>query len=141
MSAIAQQIWKTAHEYGMHLVAVHRPGRLNERADRLSRWKKDSSDFRLRPALFQALERKWGPHSIDLFANRLNRQMRRYASWKPDPTAAVVDGMSLLLTRENPWCFPPEKLVGQLLLKAVREQATLTPVSYTHLTLPTIRLV
>ena len=73
LSAIAHQTWSVAHQFGIHLVAVHRPGRLNERADRLSRWKQDSTELKLRPALFQAADRRWGPHSIDLFGSRINK--------------------------------------------------------------------
>ena len=37
LSAIVREIWHTAFQYGIHLVAVHRLGKLNEKADRLSR--------------------------------------------------------------------------------------------------------
>ena len=48
-SAIAREIWHTALQYGIHLVAVHRPGKLNEKADRLSRWKRHSASLKLDP--------------------------------------------------------------------------------------------
>ena len=115
LSSIAREIWHTAHRYGIHLIAVHRPGKLNERADRLSRWTRDSSDLKLDPAVFKAADRKWGPHTVDLFATRLNRQLSRYVSWKPDPKCTAVDGLRFSLSKENPWCFPPEALISSLL--------------------------
>ena len=129
LNAIAQDIWKTAHQFGLQLVAVHRPGRLNQRADKLSRWSMDSTDLQLLPSLFQRANRRWGPHTVDLFANRLNRQVRRYVSWRPDPFSVANDGLTFPLTGENAWCFPPEALIQRLLAKLIREQATVTLVA------------
>ena len=129
LSAIAHSLWKTAQQWGISLIAVHRPGRLNERADRLSRWKKDSTDIKLRPTFFHMANRRWGPHTVDLFASRLNKQLPRFVSWKPEPQAAAQDGMMFPLKGENPWCFPPEALIGRLLSRIIREQATITLVA------------
>ena len=129
LSSIAREIWLTAHRYGIHLIAVHRPGKLNERADRLSWWTRDSSDLKLDPAVFKMADRKWGPHSVDLFATRLNRQVHRYVSWKPDPNCIAADGLRFSIGKENSWCFPPEALISKLLAKVVREQATITLVA------------
>ena len=107
LSAIAHSLWETAQQWGISLIAVHRPGRLNERADRLSRWKKDSTDIKLRPTFFHMANRRWGPHTVDLFASRLNKQIPRFVSWKPEPQAVAQDGMVFPLKNENPWCFPP----------------------------------
>ena len=129
LSAIARKIWLLAQKFGFQIQAVHLPGRDNQRADRLSRWKQDSSDFKLRPAIFKAVDRQWGPHSIDLFANRLNNQLPRYAALRPDPQAAFVDGLTVPLQGENAWCFPPEGIISSLLAKVIREQATITLVA------------
>ena len=74
-------------------------------------------------------DRKWGPHSVDLFATRLNRQVHRYVSWKPDPNCIAADGLRFSIGKENSWCFPPEALISKLLAKVVREQATITLVA------------
>ena len=50
------------------LVAVHRPGKVNVRADRLSCSKHDHTDIRLNPKVFDMIDRRYGPHSVDLFA-------------------------------------------------------------------------
>ena len=91
LSSIAREIWHIAHRHGLHLIAVHRPGKLNERADKLSRWTRDSSDLKLDPAVFKRVDRRWGPHTVDLFASRLNRKLKRHVSWKPDPQCIAVD--------------------------------------------------
>ena len=74
-------------------------------------------------------DRKWGPHSVDLFATRLNRQVHRYVSWKPDPKCIAADGLRFSIGKKNSWCFPPEALISKLLAKVVREQATITLVA------------
>ena len=103
LSAIARDIWATAHQFGIQPIAVHRPGKLNQLADKLSRWWQDSTDLQLRPDLFKKADRRWGPHSIDLFANRLHRQTRRYCLCRPDPHSDASDGLVFPLTGENAW--------------------------------------
>ena len=60
LSAIARSIWATCHQSGIQPFAVHRPSKLNERADKLFRWKQDSTDLQLRPDLFKRADRRWG---------------------------------------------------------------------------------
>ena len=74
--------------YQAHIlpVAAHRPGKVNVRADHLSRWKHDHTDIRLEPKVFEIIDRRYGPHSVDLFATRDNRLLDRYVSWRPDRT-------------------------------------------------------
>ena len=75
LSAIAQEIWHTVFRYGTLLIAVHRPGKLDERVYRLSRWIRDRSDLKLDPAVFKQADQKWGPQqwissrptSVDMF--------------------------------------------------------------------------
>ena len=62
----------------MLLVAVHRPTKVNVRADRLSRWKHDHIDIRLEPKVFEIIDRRYDPHSVDLFATRDNWLFNRY---------------------------------------------------------------
>ena len=50
------------------LVALHRPGKVNVRADRLYCWKHDHNDIRLNPKVFNMIDKRYGPHSVDLFA-------------------------------------------------------------------------
>ena len=34
---------------------------------------------------------KWGPFQVDLFADRLNRQLQSFVSWKPEPLSVSSD--------------------------------------------------
>jgi hypothetical protein len=55
-------------------------------ADTLSR-EMDSEDWQLYPRIFDHLQRRWGPHTIDRFASMLNAQLPRFnARWR-DPCA------------------------------------------------------
>ena len=108
------------------LVAVHRPGKVNVRADRLSRWKHDHTDIRLSKAAFEIVDRRYGPHSVDLFATRDNRLLPRYVSWHPDPSAVAVDAFLFPLKGENPYCFPPVTCISRLLREVLRQQVTVT---------------
>jgi len=115
--------------YSITLRAVHRPGVENRRADLLSRWRQDSTDLKLHPKFFRQADRQWGRHTVDLFATRLNTQLARFVSWRPDPEAEAVDAFQFPLSGENPWCFPPEALIPRLLGLLTRQQATVTLVA------------
>ena len=63
----------------------------NVLADQLSRWKQDRSDYRLNPGIFQHVDNRWGPHTIDWTATRLNTQLPRFCSWTLDDRATYID--------------------------------------------------
>jgi len=90
LNSIARGLWSMCYQAHILLVAVHRPGKVNVRADRLSRWKHDHTDIRLEPKVFEMIDRRYGPHSVDLFATRDNRLLDRYVSWRPDLSAGVA---------------------------------------------------
>ena len=88
------------------LVVVHRPGKVNVRADRLSRWKHDHTNICLELKVFKMIDRQYGLHSVDLFTTQDNQLLDRYVSWQPNPSAVAVDAFLFLLKGENPYCFP-----------------------------------
>ena len=67
------------------------------RADRLSHWKHDHTDTRLEPKVFEIIDRRYGPHLVDLFATPDNRLLNCYASWQLDSSAVAVDAFMLPL--------------------------------------------
>ena len=54
---------------------------------------------------------------VDLFATRLNSQLARFVSWKPDPEALFYDAFSRLWDAFTPYIFPPFSLLGRVLAK------------------------
>ena len=129
LNSIARGLWSMCYQAHILLVAVHRPGKVNVRADRLSRWKHDHTDIRLEPKVFETIDRRYGPHSVDLFATRDNRLLDRFVSWRPDPSAVAVDAFLFPLKGENPYCFPPVSCIPRLLREVLRQQVTITLVA------------
>ena len=54
---------------------------------------------------------------IDYFANRLNHQVPKYISYRPDPEASYGDCFANLSICKRPHLFPPFSLVGRVLGK------------------------
>ena len=54
---------------------------------------------------------------IDLFALRVNAQLPRFVSWKPDPDACLFNAFSVSWEKFIPYIFPPFSLLGKVLTK------------------------
>ena len=64
-------------------------------ADKESRGKHSDIEWKLNPELFDCIVTLWGTVSVDLFASRLNYQLKPFMSWRPDPEAMAIDAFSL----------------------------------------------
>ena len=93
--------------------------------DRQSRLDHDNTEWQLNPLAFQELVQLWGNPGIDLFASRLNYQVKPYISWKRDPEAIAVDAFSIPWDTEF-YAFPPFSLIGQVLAKIQGEGSVRT---------------
>ena len=127
----ARELWDFCLEKSILLSAEYLPGHLNVRADWESRNLSDSSDWRLEESLFQAINTKWGPFLIDLFASRLNAQVNKYVSWRPDPFAIAVDAFLLEWNMEGAYLFPPFSMIPRCLSKVYKDRATVVIVTPT----------
>ena len=78
LNGIARDPWSMC--YQIFLVAVHRPSKVNVRADRLSRLKHYHTDIRLALKVFNPIDRWYGPHSVDLFATWGNNLLDQFMS-------------------------------------------------------------
>ena len=105
--------------------AVYIPGSMNQKADALSRDWTDSSNWRLEKSVFNQIETKLGLAEVDLFADRLNAQKRKYVSWKPDPYAFQTDSFQMSWAKMKGYAFPPFCLIGRVLKKVRAEKANL----------------
>ena len=103
-------------------MARHISGIQNLQADQESRTVVDHSEWKLKPEIFQCIQRLWGPLEIDLFASRLSYQIPRYASWRPDPGAETVDAFTLDLAQLTGYAFPPFALAGRCLKQVILQQ-------------------
>lgn len=88
------------------LSVSHLPGALNVEADNQSRQFNERTDWHLREDVFQQISKVWGTPDIDLFASKLNYQLPKYVSWKPDPWATLFDAFSFAWTGIIAYLFP-----------------------------------
>ena len=62
-----------------------------------------------------------GPCQVDLFATRLNNQLRKFISWNPDPFAWATDAFQTSWVDMVGYAFPPFALIGRCLQKILQE--------------------
>jgi hypothetical protein len=115
---------------GIRITAIHLAGVLNDEADRLSRMV-DKDDWKLNPRLFEELQSRWGPHSVDRFASMANRQLDRFNSAWSDPMAETVDAFSVSWTQENNYANPPFEMMDRVLEKIHRDRCNITLIAPT----------
>lgn len=58
----------------------------------------------------------------DLFASRINRQMRKFVSWSFDPDAYHIDAYTLSCSNVCPYIFPPFKLIGRIINRILEDR-------------------
>ena len=102
------------------------PREENEFADYLSRIG-DVDDWMLNPEVFQELDTRWGPHTIDRFADGYNCQLDRFNSRYWSPGTEAVDTFTCDWGGENNWWCPPLYLIPRLIRHAevTKAQGTL----------------
>ena len=61
--------------------------------------------------------------TVDLFANRLNAQLKSYVSFRPDPGAMAVDAFSLDWGNLKFYAFPPFCLLTKVIQKIIFDKA------------------
>ena len=124
LSKRARPLWDTCARRGVALSAEHLPGEDNLGADAISRRKYSPADWRLKTRTFRALMKKfrYAP-TIDAFAEPANTQLRRFASRYPVPGSLGLGGLELDYAKERAFCFPPPRLVGQLLTTLTTQRA------------------
>ena len=120
---IVRGIWEWAMKKRIWLIAVHLPGKLNVRADMLSRKLRGNKEWKIDPTVFQSIYQRFCPLNFDLFASRLNNQLERFASWLPDPDAELCDSMTFDWNSVKGYAFPPFSLIGKVLQKVESEQS------------------
>ena len=120
-----EQVLRLAAELNIVIQAVHIKGELNVLADMLSREGLVlKNEWRLSARTFEWVcrESPWGLPTVDLFANRLNKQLSMYFSPCHDNQAMGVD--ALLCSWPNLVCyaFPPTTILDKVALKIQQER-------------------
>ena len=57
--------------------------------------------------VFQSLNARWGPHSVDRFSSYFNSQVVRFNSNYFSPGCAAVDALAQDWSSDNNWLCPP----------------------------------
>ena len=115
---LVKAIWQYAISRHLWVTATHLPARFNEEADTESRTKALHLEWKLNEKIFTKVKNVFGKTSaIDLFASRLNYQIKSFASFRPDPESFAVNAFLI------PWrdhfflCFPPFNMIPKVLQK------------------------
>lgn len=125
ISDIATDIWSFAVKHNISISSKYLPGIQNEAADRLSRLK-CQYEWRLHSRIFNLLNLKWGPFTVDRFASLSTAQIQTYNSWYLDPMTSGVDAFSQNWSNHNNFINPPLRLMNRILDKIVAEKAVAT---------------
>ncbi|KAA6393193.1 MAG: hypothetical protein EZS28_011278, partial [Streblomastix strix] len=121
LAKLTDRILQEAEALKIQISARHVPGKENTVADSLSRLE-TSGDYMINPEILaEALDQLQVRPSIDVFANRRNRQCRRFCSIIADPWAVKQDGLSLAWNKEVPLIHPPIPLIQRSLNKISNE--------------------
>lgn len=120
---LAFKVWSWCREQSVWISVVYIPGVDNIIADAESRKTNDDTEWKLDPIVFQKLTEKWDPFEIDLFASRLNYQLKPFVSWRPDPESTFCDAFSLPWDSWFIYAFPPFSIIQRVLLKWKGDQA------------------
>ena len=82
----------------------------------------DSDDWSVDDESFRQLEDKYGPFTVDLFANEFNRKVSKFYAQFFAPSAAGVEAFSQDWHGERAWVCPPVKhVIG--VIKKIRQEA------------------
>ena len=119
-----QDIWDCSIQNNIWLSATHIPGKLNVEADEESRKMEIHTEWKLNENLFQEIcyFLKFSP-DIDLFASRLNTQLPKFISYRPDPQCLAVNAFLFSWKNYKFYCFPPFAVISRILQKIVQDSA------------------
>jgi len=114
---IAMDIFLLCIKNGICLEVEWIPRNLNEAADAASREAivVDTDDWGISPDFFGILNSRWGPLTIDCFANDYNAKLDRFYSLFHSPGSTGVDAFSYNWHGENCLLVPPVCVVGPTL--------------------------
>ena len=124
LTEVARQMWDWCFHRQIILSASHLPGLDNQVADQESRQVQTSAECKLHKKIFNKICVHLGPCTVDLFTTRLNHQLDKYVSWRPDPGAMTTNALHISWVDLDGYAFPTFCLLGKCLQKVRMEQST-----------------
>ena len=113
---LAIQIYKHCIQSNISLKVDWVPRAENTVADEISR-NLDTDDWEVSSSAFQFLDKLWGEHTVDLFADTTNCRVSRFYSRHWVKSSNGVDAFAYSWRNETCWIVPPVRLVPQVLRK------------------------
>ena len=111
---IAIDIFQICLNYNIKLIPQWIPREKNELADDLSKVN-DSDNWGIDFNCFKMLSRKYGPFTIDRFADERNKKLHKFNSKFFCPGSSAVDAFTENWVNENNWICPPINLIGSVI--------------------------
>ena len=122
---ITTDIWEWTRVTNNWLIASHIPGVFNEEADIESRKNEFRLEWKLDKNVFDDIMQHFSFHpDIDLFASRLNTQLPKFVSFRPDPEALHVNAFTISWEGQNVYIFPPFSCIGKVIQKMNNENVS-----------------
>ncbi len=116
---IACNITMTPKEVNARIQAVYIGTKENKIADELSR-ETDPHRWEVKRKVFQDLERRLGPHTIDQFADQANVKTQRFNTRWENQGGKTADVLSTSWRGEVNWVVPPIPLLPKVVAKIIR---------------------
>ena len=105
---LVHKIWLWCIDHRVWLTVTHIPGKQNTEAERESRFSRRETEWTLQKPLFNAAIKKLCvTPDVDLFASRLNFQLKPYVAYKPDPEAHAINAFHVSWKEYTFYAFPP----------------------------------
>ena len=115
---IAWDVWQFAKQTNLWLSSAYIKGELNVISDQKSHKFDRELEWKLSQNIFhKALSMLNVNCNIDLFASRLNYQLRPFVSYKPDSETMSVDAFTINWKSWHFYAFPPFALITRVLQK------------------------
>ncbi|XP_033113583.1 uncharacterized protein LOC117114136 [Anneissia japonica] len=121
-NSVACKIWNFSEANRIWLTAAHIPGVFNVNADFESRKQNIDTEWMLDSHLLRkSLSELSVEPCIDLFASRVNKQLKDYVSYKPDPYAKHIDAFTISWSNLVCYCFPPFSCILRVIRKIMED--------------------
>lgn len=128
LTHLAQSLWAEAYKLNIRLSAKYLAGKLNVKADWLSR-KVSPLEWRLHPSLFKHIDNTFRPHTIDIFASLCTTQLPRYNAQYWNPATEAVDATAQHWGEDTNFTNAPFLMIQRILDKIQSEGAEATIIS------------
>ena len=128
LNELVKQLWHWCADRNIWISAFYIPGRLNTRADELSRMKKkcnEDMEWALVAEVFNKIEQRMGYSDIDLFASAKNHKITQFISYMPEKGAVAVNAFSVTWNYALHFAFPPFSIIGRVIQKLCEDNAEL----------------